>query len=73
MMATQSRQKNTRRAIAVATWRPDEEGKIERLVGRLAVEETVPAEPAGEQHRVAEAGHREQLGDALDDADDDRL
>ena len=51
----------------------DEEREIERLVCRLAGDELVPAEQLGQQHRVAEARDREQLGDALHDPDHDRL
>ena len=49
----------------------DEEGEEARLARRLALDQVVPAEQGRQQHGVAEAGDGEQLGDALDEADDD--
>ncbi len=49
------------------------ERQPERLRLRLRIDELVPAEQGREQHRVAEAGDREQLGHALEDAEHDRL
>ena len=51
----------------------DEEREIEGLVGRLRLDDAVPAEPFGEQHRVTEARNRHQFGHALEQADHDRL
>ena len=53
---------------------PDEEGEVERLVGRLrAPRGCASRDSSGEEHRVPEARDREQLGDALEHADDDGL
>ena len=78
MMRTQSsaeepQQRERRRAV-----QRDDVGEVERrLAGRLRGlgDERLPAaaEPGRDEHRVPEAGHREQLGDALDERDDDGL
>ena len=52
----------------------DDERQVRRLrARRLLGQRPSPAEPGRHQDRVAEARDREQLGEALDDADDDRL
>ncbi len=50
-----------------------DEREPERLGFGLQLHEVVPAEQRREQHRVAEAGDREQLGHALQNAEHDRL
>ena len=64
-----SRRAGPRRADVQA----DEEGEEEGLLLGLRIDQVVPAEQGGDQHAVAEAGDREELGHALDEADDDRL
>ena len=52
----------------------DDEREVERLARRLRASRDVSQpEPRRDQHRVAEARDREQLGDALQQADHDRL
>ena len=51
----------------------DKEGEPERLRSRLGGDDVVPPEKRREDHRVPEARHGEELGDALEDAEDDRL
>ena len=51
----------------------DDEREVERLVGGLGAHEVSQPSQAGIEHRVAEARDREQLGDALQQADHDRL
>ena len=51
----------------------DHEGQPRRLGLGLPDDDVVPAKQGREQHRVAQAGDREQLGGALQDAEDDRL
>jgi hypothetical protein len=51
---------------------PDDEREIERFVLRLGLHDEVPVEPGGNEHRMPEAGNREELGDALQQSDEDR-
>ena len=51
----------------------DDEGKPEGLRFGLRLDQRVPAEQAREEDRVPEARDREELGDSLEHAEDDRL
>ena len=51
----------------------DDEREIERLARGLRGDEVIPTQPCRDQHRVTEARDREQFGDALQQADHDRL
>ena len=48
-----------------ANMKSDDEGEEERFGLRLGVDEVVPTEQGRQQHAVAEARDREELGDAL--------
>ena len=55
----------------MATCGTDDEREVRRLRGRdVQVARPAAAEHGGEQHAVAEAGDREELGDALEETDD---
>ena len=51
----------------------DEEGQEEGLLRRLGCDHTVPAEERRKDNGVAQARHREELGDSLQQAQDDGL
>jgi hypothetical protein len=51
----------------------DHEGQPRRLGLGLPDDDVVPAKQRREQNRVSQAGDREQLGGALEDAEHDRL
>src|SRR5439155_11474042 len=51
---------------------PHVQGDVERLVERL-VGQDGPVEQPGNQDEVARTGNRGELGEALDDSQDDRL
>ncbi len=50
-----------------------QEGEVEGLARGLGLGQVVPAEQFGQEHRVAEARDRHELGDTLEEADHDRL
>ena len=51
----------------------NDECQVEGLAGGLRVDEMIPTEPGRYEHGMPQAGDREQLGDALEQADHDRL
>jgi hypothetical protein len=53
--------------------RPEVEGDVEGLVEVLVLLEVVPVEEPRHENQVAGRGDREQLGEALHDAEDERL